>query len=338
MAEKFVSGGTWVTRDKPLLYYAVCPIPTNILHKKVVDFADINGAWKWEIFGHLLPDNIILIIASHQPPMDQRGEDQVYWAASKKGNFSTNSAYHAISAHNQGMVDQIWSLVWSWPGPQCIRIFIWLVLHDRLKTKVELVRRHISTGSHCDRCGDSLESTLYVLRDYMVAKRIWNRVIPEPFRQAFYSCNLKEWMNKILKNNWLFKEVHWRSFFGVAIWRLWFWRNQFLFNHNSLDSESMVNDIFMRAKEIQQINDSLLSLGVSKLERWIAWSPPTWPWCKLNTVGAAKRFGNSSAGGLATLVLVVLFVIAMGSRLLVLACISALVLLPWQNYGDYIKA
>lgn len=89
-----------MTRDKPLLYYAVCPIPTNILHKKVVDFADINGAWKWEIFGHLLPNNIILIIACYQPPMDQRGEDQVYWAASKKGNFSTNSAYHAISAHN----------------------------------------------------------------------------------------------------------------------------------------------------------------------------------------------------------------------------------------------
>ena len=53
----------------------------------------------------------------------------------------------------------------------------------------------------------------------------------------------------------------------------------------------------MRAEEIQQLNDSPLHLGVCKLERWIAWSPFTWPWCKLNTDGAAKRSGESSAGG-----------------------------------------
>lgn len=54
---------------------------------------------------------------------------------------------------------------------------------------------------------------------------------------------------------------------------------------------------FMRAEEIQQLNDSPLHLGVCKLERWIAWSPFTWPWCKLNTDGAAKRSVESSAGG-----------------------------------------
>lgn len=52
-------------------------------------------------------------------------------------------------------------------------------------------------------------------------------------------------MSKNLKNNWPFKkEVNWRCFFGDAISRLWFWRNQLLFNHYSLDSEYMVNDIF----------------------------------------------------------------------------------------------
>ncbi|KAH9770959.1 hypothetical protein KPL71_012540 [Citrus sinensis] len=48
---------------------------------------------------------------------------------------------------------------------------------------------------------------------------------------------------------------------------------------------------------VVKLNDSPLHLGVCKLERWIAWSPFTWPWCKLNTDGAAKRSGESSAGG-----------------------------------------
>lgn len=82
------------------------------------------------------------------------------------------------------MVDHVRRLAWSWQGPQCIRLFIWLVLHDRLKTKAELMGRYNSTGSVCDRCGESLESALHVLRDCMVAKRVWNRVIPAPYRQV----------------------------------------------------------------------------------------------------------------------------------------------------------
>lgn len=112
------------------------------------EFADNNGNWKCGTFGHLLPNNIILKIASIQPPMDQRRDYQVYWADSTKGIFTVKSAYHAISNYNQGMEDQIWSLAWGWKGPQCIRIFIWLVLHDRLKTNSELMRRHIPKGTN----------------------------------------------------------------------------------------------------------------------------------------------------------------------------------------------
>lgn len=87
------------------------------------------------------------------------------------GIFTGKSAYHATSHHGFNKEDQIWSLAWKWQGPQCIRMFLWLVLHDRLKTNGELQRRHIVTGSGCARCGASLENTLPVLRDCMVARR-----------------------------------------------------------------------------------------------------------------------------------------------------------------------
>ena len=35
-----------------------------------------------------------------------------------------------------------------------------------------------------------------------------------------------------------------------------------------------------------------------EIERLITWKLPNWPWCKLNTDGARKELGASSAGGL----------------------------------------
>lgn len=178
-------------------------------------------------------------------------------------------------------------------------IFIWLVLHNRLKIKAEILRRHIQIGSVCDRCGTSVEDTLHVIRDCLVAKRLWNRVIPMSHRQSFYSWNLREWMiHNLRSSRKLKRKLNWSCFFGIAIWRLWFWRNQFQLNHMALDTASMINDILMRTKEIHHLNNSPLHTGINKVEKWIGWSAPIWPWCKLNTDGACKRLGEASTGGL----------------------------------------
>lgn len=39
--------------------------------------------------------------------------------------------------------------------------------------------------------------------------------------------------------------------------------------------------------------------GPRKVQKWIGWSPPMWPWCKLNSDGACKQTGASSADYLA---------------------------------------
>lgn len=62
---------------------------------------------------------------------------------------------HAISKAKYSEKDQIWGIAWSWKGPQSVRIFRWLVLHNRLKMKAELTRRHIQIGCGCDCCGYS---------------------------------------------------------------------------------------------------------------------------------------------------------------------------------------
>lgn len=54
----------------------------------------------------------------------------------------------------------------------------------------------------------------------------------------------------------------------------------------------------MRAQEVHRVVTMHPPMGSKRLERWIGWSPPTWPWCKLNTDGTKKTSGVASAGGI----------------------------------------
>lgn len=138
--------------------------------------------------------HILLRIALIQPPSQNNGDHQVYWAESNNRSFMVKSAYNAISSYHNRNEDFSWDIVWRWKGPQSIRTFLWLVTHNRLKTKAELARRHILADAGCDHCGCGVEDRLHVLRDCMAAKRIWHRLIPVEALQFFFDPPLREWL------------------------------------------------------------------------------------------------------------------------------------------------
>ena len=90
----------------------------------------------------------------------------------------------------------------------------------------------------------------------------------------------------------------WRVTFGVAIWRLWFWRNRFIFTKDYWESNNIAVDIKVGAAEIQRCNSFPLAADMARIEKWIRWIAPTWPWVKLNTDGAMESSGRAGAGGL----------------------------------------
>lgn len=211
----------WATKNKPLLCFATAPIPDDLLSKFVYDFTEDNGNQKWDTFGNLLPNHIILKIAAVQPPAKNKGDDQFFWTALRKGQFSVKLAYEDLSASQHGIKDSAWKLVWKWRGRQAIRTFLWLVMHDRLKTKLEIARRRIPIEYNCNRCGADKETTMHVLRDCFIAKRLQNLFIPVAYRQQFYSLSLREWIVQNLKSTWNLKRgLEWPCVFGVVIWRL----------------------------------------------------------------------------------------------------------------------
>lgn len=60
----------------------------------------------------------------------------------------------------------------------------------------------------------------------MFRRTVWNSIIPVNSRLCFYSLDFKDWIGTNLRNERLMGSgFTWCTFFGVAIWRLWYWRN-----------------------------------------------------------------------------------------------------------------
>ena len=79
--------------------------------------------------------------------------------------------------------------------------------------------------------------------------------------------------------------ANWSVFFGIGLWRIWYWRNQFVFNQTSTGSGALM-------AEMCKIQNHPLVTGKIRAAQWIRWISPAWPWCTLNTNGAHKANGE----------------------------------------------
>ena len=73
------------------------------------------------------------MIREHGGLNNEHREDTIIWTENGKGSYSTSSAYNAQFKNipNNGMKSVIWK-VWA-PGK--IKIFSWLIHHDRVWCK-----------------------------------------------------------------------------------------------------------------------------------------------------------------------------------------------------------
>ena len=85
------------------------------------------------------------------------------------------------------------------------------------------------------------------------------------------------------------RDEKWPYIFSVALWRIWYWRNQFIHNVANI---SVANIMFDIMHYVAQINSSMENIIRPSHERIIKW-----PFFKLNTDGTRKISGYASAGG-----------------------------------------
>lgn len=66
-----------------------------------------------------------------------------------------------------------WDIVWRAPVQQRVRVFLWLLLHERLLCNTNRVHRHLADDPRCQRCNNNSDETLlHLFRDCPAVKSL----------------------------------------------------------------------------------------------------------------------------------------------------------------------
>ncbi|CAA0815450.1 Polynucleotidyl transferase- ribonuclease H-like superfamily protein [Striga hermonthica] len=218
-------------------------------------------------------------------PRPELGPDRLYWGFSSTGKFTTKSAYDMLDAAGKpetaSTLKPVWRAVWQWPGPQCIRIFLWLLTKNRLLTNVERRRRHLTADGICAICGQTDETILHALRDCSLAAEAWRDLLPRPAISDFFCTDLVQWISSNLLNSLSVGGANWACIFGVAAWKIWKWRNEFIFQGKRRTGIGGVHEILTYVEGLKNLIENDRKLGGSgrvRMERWIRWEKPPAGW------------------------------------------------------------
>lgn len=165
-----------------------------------------DGSWNLDPFRFWLSEDVIQAIKGIPPPHCSKGPDRIAWSHTSSGAFTVKSAYKVLNEGAWNSKDEKWKIVWKYPGPQRIRIFLWIVLQGRFLSNVERVRRGLSDDPSCHICGHISEDVLYILHDCPAVRDVWAKVNPGTYLSNFFSILSQDWILLNLQVNNMFHE------------------------------------------------------------------------------------------------------------------------------------
>ncbi|KAL4311976.1 hypothetical protein GQ457_01G025270 [Hibiscus cannabinus] len=284
----------WFNVEGPLASY--CPQSQRPVPTKVADMVTNDG--NWNVINNLLPHQVLRRVSAVIPPNPTFGSDTPSWRWEENRLFSSSSAYNALEPRSEEENGKIWKLIWSQHLPQRIRVFLWLAAREALLTNVERVKRHITSISTCELCGQGDEDVEHILRRCPKARLTWASMLSPTNLHSLAPLNLQDWIAANLGSSSSFTfEEDWPSYFAVTCWQLWKRRCSLLFNENYVEKVNFVDHCIQLARAYHTPETTNVSPQITRETRR-KWSCPTLGWIKLNVDGAMDlRDGSATIGG-----------------------------------------
>lgn len=138
------------------------------------------------------------------------------------GDFTVSSAYNKINYIPNSHSDDMWKQIWNIKSPERIKVFMWLVAHNRLTTNMRIARWDGETP-FCHHCQGMEEFVLSVLRDCPMASQIWLHLINYSQRFNFFMADMKYWifLNLTMSMD-SFGGSNWIRLWAHVCYYLWF--------------------------------------------------------------------------------------------------------------------
>jgi len=182
-------------------------------------------------------------IDSIRPDLDESSEDTIVWTLESSGQYSSKSAY-AIQFAGQ-VQSSFPSLIWNaWAPPKC-KLFLWLLLQNRLWTSARLQLRHLKNNYFCALCERNLETTHHLFFECPYSRLVWQLVAtwsgcpslqPTSWKEAL---QLEDCFNQTIRAGG--KKEHTLAI--LTVWNIWNRRNAVIFREERKAPHSLLVDI-----------------------------------------------------------------------------------------------
>lgn len=211
--------------------------------------------------------------------------------------FSINPAYNFSTEYVEGLDNNLWKVIWGLKVPNRMRMFLWLVIHEKLMCNVERMKRGFAMVAECNVCPVVLEDVEHILRHCSEASQVWQRLLSSHELLKQQHLSFHDWFRHNIGRKVSCEiKLDWQVIFIFTLWWLWRWRNERIFNDVVKTIEYKVAWIKCQAEEIIQVF-SKISIGVQGAAysvQYIQWICPNEVCIKLN---ADESLKNERAGG-----------------------------------------
>jgi ribonuclease HI len=274
-------------------------VPENWTNMKVADLVDANGDWRQELLAEWLPSRILNKIQSIPPPDDGAGADVRYCLEDAHGNFSISAMYHVLCNFEEDEAAMVWNKIWKLQVPERVRVFVWMMHHDRLLTNHRKSRMGLGSAM-CSYCGDQCETILHVLRDCPLVMPLWLNMVRMDMRGQFFAGNILQWIHFNLSNNvGVQQDMKWPNVWAVACHFAWGWRNKEKHDEHYVRPTTPTMFVMRNVHSYMLAEQALqTSRKTLRIEILINWKTPPVGWVKLNTDGSCGADGCIGCGGI----------------------------------------
>lgn len=136
------------------------------------------------------------------------------------GNLTTKTIYDLRSP--PGFPSPNWKFIWDCRTPLKIKLFAWLLVRDRLSTKLNLLKKKIVQTATCDICSTTDETADHLSFSCPFAISFWQALHIQPI------INETKYLSQ-LKAPATIPTRHFQSFFTLCFWVLWNHRHDVVF-------------------------------------------------------------------------------------------------------------
>lgn len=163
------------------------------------------------------------------------------WKWTKNGLFSCASAYRIM--HNSGLIARNHERLWKIKVPMNVRIFIWLMLDNKILTQQVLIYRGCAVQTGCHLCHRTEAET----RDHLMwycsfSSGFWRGLMAQHNIRYGQGDNIRDtWTNtgRALTHD---NRARWDVIWAAGAWALWRERNRRFFSNKRRVVGQLIND------------------------------------------------------------------------------------------------